>query len=159
TITLRAPRHVDYISTLSIEGAGVRQAMKARLVSSWGTLQIATIPPGARVSVDGADSGRAPLVVDAPSGVRQVGIAAANLKTWESSVVLKGGESLTIGPIVLGQPDMHVSVRSEPSGAEVTVGGSLRGRTPLAFDLPAGIQHEIVVTAPGYAVWSQQVFA
>ena len=159
TITLRAPRYVDYIASVSIEGAGVRQNLKASLQPSWGTLQISTIPPGAHVAIDGVDSGVAPTVVDAPSGVRQIRISSLNLKTWESSVVLNAGEALTIGPIALGQPDAHLVLKSIPSGAEVTVGGVHRGMTPLQIDLPAGIQHEISVNLAGYAAWMRPVFA
>ena len=159
TLTVRAPRYVDSIVSVEVEGAGVTQDVSVPLQPSWGTLQISAVPPGARVFVDGVDHGGAPAVVDAPSGVRQVRISAAGLKTWESSVVLRAGEALTIGPVTLGQPDAHVSVASQPSGAEVTIGGVLRGRTPLGIDLPAGIAYELSVNAPGYAVWNQQIFA
>jgi len=159
TITLRAPKYVDYIASVNIEGGGVQQDLKAILQPSWGTLQISAIPPGAHVSVDGADNGVAPVVVDAPSGVRQVRISAPNLKTWESSVVLKAGEALNVGPITLGQPDAHLSLTSVPGAAEVTIGGVLRGQTPLQVDLAAGIEHEIIVSYPGYTPWTQQVFA
>lgn len=159
TVTLRAPRYVDYIASVSIEGAGVRQELKAALQPSWGTLQISAIPSGARIAVDGVDTGPAPKVVDAPSGVRQIRISAPNLKTWESSVVLKAGEALNIGPIILGQPDARLNLRSTPTGAEVTVGGVHRGRTPITVDLPAGIKHELVVNYPGFATWTRQVFA
>jgi formylglycine-generating enzyme required for sulfatase activity len=159
TVTLRAPHHVDYIASVSIEGAGVRQSLKAVLQPSWGTLQISAIPTGARIVVDGVETGVAPRVVDAPSGVRQIRISAPNLKTWESSVVLKAGEALNVGPIILGQPDAHLTLRSIPSGAEVTIGGIHRGQTPIAVDLPTGIQHELVVNYPGYATWTRPVFA
>jgi formylglycine-generating enzyme required for sulfatase activity len=159
TVMLHAPRYVDYIATVNIEGAGARQDLKVTLQPSWGTLQISTIPAGAHVSVDGADNGVAPIVVDAPSGVREIRISAPNLKAWESSVVLKAGEALNIGPITLGQPDAHLVLTSLPTGAEVTIGGTLRGRTPLEVDLPAGIDHEVAVNSPGYAAWTHSVFA
>jgi formylglycine-generating enzyme required for sulfatase activity len=159
TITLRAPRYVDYIASVVIEGMGVRQDLKAVLQPSWGTLQISAIPAGAHVAVDGVDSGVTPAVVDVPSGVRRVRISAANLKTWESSIVLKAGEALNIGPIKLGEPDAHLTLTSVPSGAEVTIGGVHRGKTPIEIDLPAGIQHELVINSPGYATWSRSVFA
>jgi formylglycine-generating enzyme required for sulfatase activity len=159
TITLRAPRYVDYIASVVIEGAGVRQGLKAVLQPSWGTLQISAIPAGAHVSVDEVDSGVTPTVVDVPSGVRRVRISAPNLKTWESSVVLKAGEALNIGPITLGEPDAYLTLVSVPAGAEVTIGGVHRGRTPIEVDLPAGIQHELVVNSPGYASWSRPLFA
>jgi hypothetical protein len=159
TVTLRAPRHVDYIASVDIQGAGASQDLEAVLQLSWGTLQITAIPSGARVAVDGVESGVTPVVVDAPSGVRRVRISAPGLKTWESSVVLKAGEALNVGPITLGQSDAQLMLTSVPSGAEVTVGGTHRGRTPLEVELPAGFQHDLVVNLPGYATWTQSVFA
>jgi formylglycine-generating enzyme required for sulfatase activity len=81
------------------------------------------------------------------------------LKTWESSVVVKSGETLAIGPITLGQPDAQLMLRSNPTGAEITIAGTYRGRTPLKVDLPASIAHSIVVTMPGYANWTKSLFA
>ena len=159
TIALRAPRYVDYIASVVIEGAGVRQDLKAVLQPSWGTLQISAIPAGAHVAVDGVDSGVTPAVVDVPSGVRRVRISAPNLKPWESSIVLKAGAALNIGPIKLGEPDAHLTLTSVPSGAEVIVGGVRRGKTPIEIDLPAGIQHDLVINSPGYATWNRPVFA
>jgi formylglycine-generating enzyme required for sulfatase activity len=91
--------------------------------------------------------------------VRRIRIAAGGLKSWESSVVLKGGQALAVGPVTLGQPDAHLSVRSAPAGAEVTIAGTHRGRAPLAVELPAGIAYAVVVSLPGYATWTQEVFA
>lgn len=159
TITLRSARHIDYTTTLNIAGGGARQTLKATLRPSWGVLQVSADPAGARILIDGVDSGAAPAKVDAPSGVRQIQLTAPGFKTWESSVVLKSGETLTVGPVKLGQPDAHLSIRSDPPGADVTVAGTHRGRTPLELDLPAGINHEVVLAAPGYATWTRSVFA
>ena len=159
TVSLRAPRYVDYATTLTIQGAGARQDLHVRLQSAWGTLRVTAVPQGAHVSVDGVDGGPAPVTLAAPSGVRRIRIAAGGWKTWESSVVLMGGQTLAVGPVTLGQPDAHLSVRSAPAGAEVTVAGTHRGRAPLAVELPAGIAYPVVVSLPGYATWAQEVFA
>jgi hypothetical protein len=73
--------------------------------------------------------------------------------------VLKAGETLNIGPVTLGQPDAHLVVRSDPAGADATVGGTHLGRTPAEIDLPSGIAHEVVLSAPGYKNWTRAVFA
>src|SRR6202163_1004497 len=159
TVSLRAPRYVDYATTLTIQGAGARQDLHVRLQPAWGRLTVTAVPQGAHVSVDGADSGPAPVTLAAPSGVRRIRIAAAGWKPWESSVVLRGGQALAVGPVTLGQPDAHLSVRSSPEGAEVTIAGTHRGRAPLAVELPAGIAYPVVVSLPGYATWTQEVFA
>lgn len=159
TVTLRAPRYLDFVTSVNVEGLGKRQDITAAMQPSWGTLKVIAIPAGARVEVDDKFAGPAPATVEADSGVRRVRITSPGLKTWESSVVMKAGETLGIGPITLGQPDAELTLRSEPSGAEITVAGTYRGRTPLKVDLPAGIAHEVVVTLPGFANWTKSVFA
>jgi formylglycine-generating enzyme required for sulfatase activity len=159
TVTLRAPRYLDSVSSVSIEGGGKRQDLKATLQPSWGTIKVNAIPEGATVSVDGNEMGKSPASVEADSGVRRVTISAPNLKTWESSVVVKAGETLPIGPITLGQPDAELTLRSNPSGAEITIDGTYRGRTPLTLDLAASINHDIVTTLPGHTNWTKTVFA
>jgi hypothetical protein len=159
TLILRAAHYVDYITNVTIEGAGARQELHVNLQTSWGALKILSIPEGAQVSVDGVDSGVAPVTVAAPAGVRRVKLAAPGWKVWESSLVLKAGETLSVGPVTLGQPDAHLVVRSEPSGADATVAGTHLGRTPAEIDLPSGIAHQVVLSAPGYKNWTRAVFA
>ena len=159
TLIIRAPRYVDYITNLAIEGAGVRQDLRPNLQTSWGALKVLSIPEGAHVSVDGVDGGISPVTIEAPSGVRRVQLTSPGWKTWESSVVLKAGETLSVGPVTLGQPDAHLLVRSEPAGADATVGGTHLGRTPAEIDLPSGIAHQVVLSAPGYKNWTRAVFA
>ena len=159
TLIIRAPRYVDYITNVTIEGAGASQDLHVTMQTSWGALKVLSIPEGAHVSVDGSDSGVTPTTVDAPSGVRRVQLSAPGYKTWGSSLVLKAGDTLSVGPVALGQPDAHLIVRSEPAGADATVGGTHLGRTPAEIDLPSGIAHEVVLSAPGYKNWTRAVFA
>ena len=159
TISLRAPRYVDFAAQVRIEGGGVRQDFSAHLQPAWGTLTVSAVPLGAHVSIDGIGRGAAPVTVAAESGVRRVRIEAAGWKPWESSVVLEGGARLALGPVRLGEPDAHLTLRSSPAGADVTVAGIHRGRTPLTVELPAGIAYPIVLSLPGHAPWSQSVFA
>lgn len=159
TVMITAPHYMDYVATMVIEGAGERQTLSAHLQTSWGDLKVLSNPEGALISVDGVERGAAPITVPAPSGVRRIQIAFSGRKTWESSVVLKAGETLTIGPVTLGQPDTHLTVRSDPVGADVTVAGTHLGRAPAEIDLPAGIAHQVVLSAPGYKNWVRAVFA
>ena len=52
--------------------------------------------------------------------------------------MVNAGTPQTIGPIELGAADARVTVRSVPSGAQVTTGGSFRGVTPVTIELVAG---------------------
>ena len=159
TIMISAPRYLDFITNVTIEGAGQRQDLKAKLQPSWGSLKVLSTPEGAHVNVDGVEGGTTPVTIAAPSGVRRIQVSTPGKKTWESSVVLKAGETLNIGPVSLGQPDAHLVLRSDPAGADATVAGTHLGRTPAEMDLPSGIAHQVVLSAPGYKNWIQAVFA
>jgi PEGA domain len=159
TIMISAPRYVDYIANVTIAGAGELQSLRANLQTSWGALKVLSNPEGALVSIDGVEGGTAPVTIRAPSGVRRVQMALTGRKSWESSVVLKAGETLTVGPVMLGQPDAHLALRSDPAGADATVAGTHLGRTPAEIDLPSGIAHQVVLSAPGYRNWVRAVFA
>jgi hypothetical protein len=159
TVMISAPRYLDYVANITIAGAGQRQDLKVALKTSWGSLKVMSNPEGAHVDVDGVDGGTTPVTIAAPSGVRRIRITASGKKTWESSLVLKAGETATVGPVSLGQPDAHLVLRSEPSGADATVAGTHLGRTPAEMDLPSGIAHQVVLSAPGYKNWIRAVFA
>ena len=91
TITLRAPRYLDHVAELQIEGAGVRQELQAQLEPAWGTLRITVEPANARISIDGEERGSAPAALEVMSGVRRVEVSAPGHKTWTSTVVVKAG--------------------------------------------------------------------
>ena len=155
TLTVRADRYFDAVARLNVTGGGVRQSLKVPLRSSWGRLQVDAATPGAMVSIDDQPARPAPALLDVAAGVHRVRITAAGAKTWESSVVVAAAQTGRIGPISLGAPDANLQVQSDPTGAEVTVSGVFKGRTPLSVALPSGASYEISVSRPGYAPWSR----
>ncbi|MGB8326588.1 MAG: PEGA domain-containing protein [Steroidobacteraceae bacterium] len=157
TIVLRAERFLDYQAKLDIDGAGMKQALVAKLRPSWGRITVTSDPAGALVSVNGRAVGVAPRSIDLPAGVQRVEIAAPGLRSWSSSVVVRAGESVAIGPVKLGLAYARLLVRSQPVGAEVSIAGSYRGKTPLSIELAPGLAHEVVVTRSGYTNWTRSV--
>jgi formylglycine-generating enzyme required for sulfatase activity len=54
-------------------------------------------------------------------------------------------------------PDGRLALRSEPSGASVSVGGVYRGQTPVTLELRPDMAHNVVLTLPGYEAATRQV--
>ena len=114
--------------------------------ASTGTLVVDTNPPGAQVIVDNVPRGQAPLNL--------------SLQPGSHSIVVRGeGEPRTIPvTIVAGATSSHyldlpkasatagtLQVRTEPSGAHVTVDGLPKGATPLTLtDLAPG-EHSVTL--------------
>lgn len=159
TLTLRAERHLDLVQKITVAGRGTRQPLSLRLQPSWGALEISASTTGASVSVNDAAPVALPARVDLPAGLHRLKISARGARDWQSAVLLKAGETQRIGPVELGAPDARLRVSSRPAGADVTVGGVFRGRTPLTVGLPAGSEHDISVSLQGYKAIERRVFA
>lgn len=159
TITLRAERHLDLVQKLKIEGRGARQPLSVRLQPSWGALDISASTAGARVSVNDTAPVELPVRLDLPAGLHRLRISAAGARDWQSAVLLEAGETQRIGPVELGAPDARLRVSSRPVGADVTVGGVFRGRTPVTIGLPAGSEHDVSVSLQGYRSVERRVLA
>jgi len=159
TLTFKAPRHLDHVERLTIKGGGEKQPLKVSLKPSFGVVSISSVPAGAQIEVDGKPAGVTPAKVEMDAGIRRVQVSSPGLRLWTSSVVVNAGTPQTIGPIELGAADARVTVRSVPSGAQVTTGGSFRGITPVTIDLSPGVSHAISVTRAGYAPWTREIFA
>lgn len=103
-LILRAPRHVDHLVRLTVEGGGERQQLAATLQSSIGWLALDTAPEGARVSIDGEAVGETPLRLELDSGLRTLAVSAPGRRTWSSQVAIIAGETLDLGRINLAVP-------------------------------------------------------
>ena len=149
TLTFKAARHLDHVERLTIAGGGERQDLKVALKPNFAVIDLSSVPTGAAIEVDGKPAGVTPAKLELDAGIRRVQVMAPGLRVWTSSVVVDAGVAQKIGPITLGAADARVTVRSVPSGAQVTTGGSFRGLTPVTIDLPHGMTHSGAWHAPG----------
>ena len=159
TLTFKAARHLDHIERITIAGGGEKQQLTVALKPNFAKVSVSSVPEGAAIEVDGKAAGVTPAALDLDAGIRRVQIALPGLRPWTSTVVVAAGVPQTLGPITLGAADARVTVRSVPSGAQVTAGGSFRGLTPLTLELAPGVSHNVTVTRAGYAPWTREIFA
>ena len=159
TLTFKAARYLDHVERVNIAGMGEKQPLKVALKPNFGVISISSEPTGAQIEVDGKPAGVTPAKVEMDSGMRRVQVSSPGLRVWTSSLVVAAGVPQNIGPIALGAADATVTVRSVPSGAQVTTGGSFRGVTPITIDLPPGVTHTITIARAGYAPWTRDLFA
>src|SRR4051812_6228130 len=159
TLTFRAPRYLDHVERVAVTGMGEHQKLKVALKPNFAVVNVSSVPAGAQIEVDGKPAGVTPARVEMDSGMRRVQVSSPGLRVWTSSVAVTAGVPQTLGPIALGAADARYTVRSIPSGAQVTTGGSFRGVTPVTIDLAPGVSHTITVARAGYAPWTREVFA
>jgi formylglycine-generating enzyme required for sulfatase activity len=154
---LEAARHLPLDVKVDVEGLGHAQSLMVALPPAYAAVRFESSPVGATVTVDGVVLGTTPLGADLDAGRRQVTLAHEGFRDWQSPLMVRAGEPQTVGPVELGLPDGRLRIETEPAGADVSVAGSYRGRTPLGLDLAPGAQHELVVTRAGYAPVTRSV--
>jgi formylglycine-generating enzyme required for sulfatase activity len=150
-LLVRAPRYEDHRESLLVTGGGVAQSLSVTLQPAFAGVTIESIPAGARVLIDGGDVGVTPFKATLDAGRHNLALEYPGYSRFETPITVKSGEGLKVGPVELGLPDGTLLVRTEPAGADVSVAGRYRGRSPLTLTLAPGVPHEIAVNRAGYA--------
>ena len=156
-LTVSAPRHADQQIRFEVTGGGEEQLLKVALVPQFAKLTVTSVPEGATVWADDRELGRTPLETELDAGRYTLALLHPEYRRFESPITVKAGEPQVVGPIELGMPDGRLTVTSRPAGADVSLGGSYRGRTPVTIGVPPGMPQEVLITLAGHAPASETV--
>jgi len=120
-----------------------------------GRLEIA-LPVRGAVRIDGRDAGEAPGTFELAAGRHTLVIDTERYLDFTAEVEIEG-----LGKLQRLEPELtpawaRVAISSEPGGAELSVGGEARGRTPVEIELMAG-SHRVELRAAGFKPWVSDV--
>jgi formylglycine-generating enzyme required for sulfatase activity len=156
-IEITAPYYAEERQRLVVAGGGERQEVKVTLRPVFARVTVSSVPAGASVWVDDRELGTTPLETQLDAGRYTLAIVHPDFRRFESPITVVAGQPLAVGPVELGLPDGRLVVQSRPSGADVSIGGRYRGRTPLAVSVPPGMPQEILLTLAGHAPATQSI--
>ncbi len=156
-LAITAPRHADELVRFVVAGGGERQELKVSLKPQYARVTVTSVPAGATVWADDRELGATPLETELDAGRYTLAILHPEFRRFESPITVRAGEPLAVGPIELGMPDGRLVVQSRPAGADVSIGGRYRGRTPLTVGVSPGMPQEVLLTLAGHAPATQQV--
>jgi len=156
-LSVVAPHFAEERLRFDVKGGGERQAVKLQLKPLFARVTVSSVPAGAAVWADDHELGTTPLETELDAGRYTLAIVHPDFRRFESPITVVAGQPLAVGPIELGMPDGRLVVQSRPSGADVSIGGRYRGRTPLTVGVPPGMPQELLLTLAGYAPSSQSV--
>lgn len=115
------------------------------------------VPVAAQVTLDGKQqSAAAPGEFELGAGKHTVAINAPRYQPFSANVDVEGlGKTQTFKPQLV-PAWAQVAVSSEPPGAQVLVGGEVRGTTPLTTEVMAG-NHPLELRLEGFKPWTTDV--
>jgi formylglycine-generating enzyme required for sulfatase activity len=149
-LLITAPRYLPFKATVDIEGMERLQILAPALVAAWAPVRVLTEPGGAELLVDGKAQGTTPTQLELDAGTHRVELRHPGFRTWVSDLQVVANQPQTLGPVRLGLPDGTLVVRTEPAGANVSVGGAFRGRTPVTLEVRPDVAVALVAARDGY---------
>jgi len=121
-----------------VEGGELARTFQLEVAPA--TLRLATEPPGARVTLDGAPVGETPVdLTDVAPGTHQVVIEAKGYFPYETNIELVGGQELALHPSL--KEDTRVLFRGvlmEPAERDAILG---REKREIATIVKQGVTH------------------
>ena len=124
--------------TVAVE-EGKKAALQLDMARLTGLVLIHTKPEGAIIDIDGADRGKAPvLVTDLPLGRYRIRASLAGYVAKEVDLTVDNRIPVKVD-IELPSSSAALRLTSRPEGAHVTVNGIAKGQTPITVErIPEG---------------------
>ena len=149
-LMVTSERYLPATEQIVVEGREVRERFEVELDPAWAVVTVTSTPPGADVLVDGGLAGVTPLNAEVLQGEREITVHLAGHKSWQETVIVEPSRDMILPEAALEPADGLVFIRSNPSGASVTVSGVFGGLTPLEVALEPGQTHEVNLFKAGY---------
>ena len=156
-IHIESERFQPFDTEVIIEGRRIEQSEIFELTPAWANVSFTTEPAGAAIMADGIELGKTPSTVELLQGTRELILKKKGYKSWETMLEIVANKHQEIPVRTLIPADGKISVTSEPSGANVTIGGKYSGQTPLDVTLPPGISYRILLSRAGFEQTSQTI--
>jgi formylglycine-generating enzyme required for sulfatase activity len=149
-LLIKADLYQEFKTPLEIEGMDTLQTLEVALIPGWTEIRVETLPTGARIFVDGTPRGETPLSLKLSVGTHELKISAENYKTWTKQLLVQRNQPQMLDTIHLQPADGTLTLKTTPSGANVTVGGTFIGQTPVDIPLQPDVKHKLLISKAGY---------
>jgi hypothetical protein len=165
TVQLRKKGHVTWNDEVTIreeKTSNLLVTLSRTEPTLSGSAEIGSIPPGAAVTLDGIKVRQhTPAIFESiATGTHTLKVEKPGHLAWEGEFAVRPQErtvlAVTLDYRIHGM--LNLLVKSTPSGATVTVDGTVSGQTtPATFDELTPGDHQIVLEKEGYRRWSSPV--
>jgi len=148
-LILQLAGYADWQQALAVEPGQPLQLETVQLQPAAGVLELASVPSGANVTLDGEFHGQTPLSLElSPDKAHRLAVFKPGYRRYTGTVQLPaaGRDSQTIKLTAqLGEVRFNIS----PAGAELKIDGRSRGKGSQTLSLPA-FEHSVEVSLAGY---------
>ena len=149
-LEVAAEGHATETRELVIEGREKHQSVHIELEPARARVAIDSNPGGAEIRRDGKTLAATPATVELDRGSHILRLSKPGFEPRELSIALEGGDERDLGVIELTALGAQLRVTSEPSGAQLSIDGEPRGRTPVSVAVKPGQPARVELSHAGY---------
>ena len=149
-LSIEAENYQAGRTEVEVAGCGKHQEFNLALVPRWAEITLQSEPGGAAILVDGQSSGATPSTIKLMAGDHDLEIRADRFKPWHTRLAVVANQAQVLETIRLQPADGRLEVRTKPPGANVLLGETFAGQTPLQLPLTADQTHLIQISRAGY---------
>ncbi|MCB1689657.1 MAG: PEGA domain-containing protein [Halioglobus sp.] len=155
-LMLQLPTFADWQKTLRIEASKDQDLGQVSLQPAAGALELASVPSGANVTLDGEFQGQTPLTLEvAPGKAHRLEVFKPGYERYNDSVEMSAASSDKRSVTLKAQLG-EVRLRISPANAVVRINGKPTAAGVTSLSLPA-VEHSVEVSLDGYATVRQSV--
>jgi eukaryotic-like serine/threonine-protein kinase len=157
-LRIMSPGYEPIETSIDLSGKRPLELPPFHLLRSKGALEVQSEPVGAQISIRSEDGkisreGTAPQsIVDLPTGKYSVIARRGDWEMRDDVEVQRGATATKSFAFVSAM----AKITSEPAGAEISVDGKPRGKTPLQLELPVR-SHELIAHLDGWPNEQQKI--
>ena len=156
-IELRFDRYFPIKKKIFVKGKGELQEYSFDLEPAWADVTVSTDPGGANIFYGDERLGVTPSNIELIQGKKSLLLKKSGYKDYTIDLDVIAQESISLNSIMLSRLDVPLKIITKPEGASVNLNSQYRGLTPIEVMLEPLVDHELMVTKPGYKDVNNQV--
>ena len=156
-IELRFKKYFTIKKEIFVNGKGETDEYSFDLDPAWADVAISTEPDAVSIFNGNEELGNTPSTVQLIQGKNILTLRKSGYKDYEIELDVVAQQALSLDSLMLSRLDVPLKIATQPEGASVNINAEYRGLTPIETMLEPLVEHNILISKPGYKDINNQV--
>ena len=156
-IELRFKKYFTIKKEIFVNGKGETDEYSFDLDPAWADVAISTEPDAVSIFNGNEELGNTPSTVQLIQGKNILTLRKSGYKDYEIDLDVVAKQSISLDSLMLSRLDVPLKIATQPEGASVNINAEYRGLTPIEIMLEPLVEHNILISKPGYKDINNQV--
>ena len=156
-IELRFKKYFTIKKEIFVNGKGEIEEYSFDLDPAWADVAISTEPDAVSIFNGNEELGNTPSTIQLIQGKNILTLRKSGYKDYEIDLDVVAKQSISLDSLMLSRLDVPLKIATQPEGASVNINAEYRGLTPIETMLEPLVEHNILISKPGYKDINNQV--